>query len=323
MNICLFLLLVFFCAAGEPVLFDGFLSPADALSLVAPRNELRAAGSGSSSSGIRLRSRMEETGAVKKGDILLVFRNDAEDDFNFWVKNKLNTAIAEAEKNLLNARRLIEQKQAEIINLDIATRKIEIDLQSADVLPQREVAQLRLDLKIAELRVSEAGLELKKLENEARYTELTGLANVQIVREEIKYLEEQCARFELRSPIDGYVFFPKHPRFKRPIQDGDSLNCGSVCALVAPEKKMEVEFYVPEFYYKELREGRQLSVTVGRTGVTYPAVLSSFNRFPMPLAFLRDDSWLPNGQERYFVGRAEFVADSPEPAEGLELKVSF
>lgn len=316
------LLLIFSSIAHtRSLVFRATIKPANAVGLMTPRNEVRASRSASSSSSIQLSWRLEKNGFVKKGAEICRFKTSRKAS---WLQ-RLDSEIHSLEsKNRVEQQKLAEeiaQKSVALERLKIKHSKLLLEQVAREVMPVRDYERLKIDMRLADLEVKTHASRLLALEDRLKKLKEEGKLKVKNKREEKEYLEEQFKRYTMKAPFDGYVFFPKMKKMKRPARAQDNFDTGEEIVLISPDEKQVIEFYVPEYQIELVRKSKNLQVQSSDGRFAMPVKVSQVNEYPKRLTvFLGDDS-VSGAQEQYFQVRADIVGELLEMGEGVDLEV--
>lgn len=300
--------------------FEGRLVPVNPEELRAPRFEIRGFGSASSSSSVSLKSRKESGTKVKLGDTVSEFNISAH-----WVvsrgKRELNLAKSKKREILQNHKQSISEKETEILRAKIDLGQLEVQLVAASVMAKFDLQKLKIDIKIQKINIQDLKEDLSYLKGLSQIEEKYYQIEIERVLAEMNHVQVQLARFVTKAPFNGYLFFPHHNQYKRPIKVNDRLNCGSVCAYISTTKSAAVEFFVPERFLRQLKVGSKVKVTLVKTGKSYEATIESWNPFLQILPVIKKDISILNSYDKFIHVRGDLNNQITSFSEGMEVDV--
>ena len=325
LKVLLFLILGI-CFSGDPAFaqtYRAVIKPAEATILMAPRNEIKANNSASSSSSVKLKWRLEKSRFVKAKELICSFQTSRRSSWFSRADRMIRRLKTQAREKLQKIEEQVQAKQVGLERLKIELQQVELKKIARDVMPFRDFERLLIDIENAKLEIQSTFQRLETLRERKRQLQHSEQINIDDAIAERAYLEEQLDRFEVRAPHDGYVYFPKLSKFKRPVRIDDYFAAGSPVVWLAKDQRQIVEFYVPEFHFQRIQSLERFSVRSSDGRISVQARKASTNLYPQVLTYLLDDPAIPGGQEKYFIVRGEFLEKVPEVGEGVELTVEI
>ncbi|MCO4781146.1 MAG: hypothetical protein KC646_02385 [Candidatus Cloacimonetes bacterium] len=311
---------VFFTTVCSIFCFEGRLVPVNPVELRAPRFEIRGFGSASSSSSVSLKTRQESGTKVKAGDIVSEFNISAH-----WVVSRgnreLNLAKSKKREILQKNKQAISEKETEILRAKIDLGQLEVQLVASSVMAKYDLQKLHLDIEIQKINIKDLQEDLLHLKGVKEIQEKYYQIEIDRVLSEIDHVQVQLDRFVTKAPFDGYLFFPHHNQYKRPIKVNDRLKCGSVCAYISTTKSASLEFFVPERFLRQLKVGAKAKVTLVKTGKSYEATIDSWNPFLQILPVIKKNPSILNSYDKFIHVRGNLDNQITSFSEGMEVDV--
>ncbi|MCJ8346069.1 hypothetical protein MJH12_11050 [bacterium] len=305
---------------GVSCAFEGRLVPVDPLELRSPKYEIRGFGSASSSGHVTLKSKIESGKKVKKGEVIAEFKVSAH-----WMvsraKRELNLVKSKARVSSQKYVESISDKKTGIQRANIDLEKLMIQLGASSVMAQQDLSRLKIDIKIQKIEIRDLEADLSYLEDLVQIEKKHHETKLEMVLSETTHINVQLDRFVSKAPVDGYVFFPHHNEYKRPLKVNDGISCGSVCIYVSTTKSAALEFFVPERFFRQLKVGKKALLTIVKTGKTHQAQIVSWNPFLQILAVIKNDSSILNNYDKFILVRAKLIDQISSFSEGTEVDV--
>lgn len=172
-------------------------------------------------------------------------------------------------------RALIEARHHAVLSAEIAGRiaRIAIDagqrFKAGDVLIAFDCAsyQAELDAARAQLHAADVTTRVNRQLNSLR---ANGEAEVQlaeakslVARADVRRLEIQVRRCEIKAPFDGRVV-------ERRIQQHESVSPGAPLLEILSDRDLKVELIVPSSWLVWLKPGQRFDLRVDETGASLP-----------------------------------------------------
>ncbi|PCJ20425.1 MAG: hypothetical protein COB02_05165 [Candidatus Cloacimonadota bacterium] len=300
--------------------FEGRLVPVNPIELRSPKYEIHGFGSASSSSSVSLKFKQDSGKRVKKGELIAEFKVSAH-----WMipraQRAVNLAKLKKREALQKHKGLIFEIENKIERAKISLEKLVIQLGARSVMAKQNLQRLQLNIRLQKILIKDLILDLDFQKNENLIKANYYQTKIEMVLSEEKHIYTQLNRFKTKSPIEGYLFFPHHKEYKRPIKVNDSIRCGSVCAYVSQTKSAALEFFVPERFLKQLKIGKKASVTLVKTQKNYKAIIVSWNPFLQILPVIKNDSSILNTYDKFILVRAKLIDEISSFSEGTEVDV--
>jgi multidrug efflux pump subunit AcrA (membrane-fusion protein) len=300
--------------------YSGHVVPVNATDLRAPQNSFRIGGWSSDSGWIKLQHLPPDGSEVKEGDIIAGFEFRGE-EARPRVQDRIDKAqagLAQADIKLAQeARELRTQLKRQLLEaerLELETRKGSVVSQRQNKLAHMAHAQAVFEVKALRQRLS---VLARKAASERAFRE----AELAHAVGDMGRLEKIKSRYSVKAPHDGVLRHARARRERRKVQKGDGMPAGYKFSALALDKRVQLEFYVPEIRAADIKVGMTLVAEHTASGETAVTTVTEIDSFPQEMGFLRDNKDMPGAREKAYVVRARFASTPRSMKAGIEVRV--
>lgn len=294
-------------SAKDLNLYDGQIVPRDYIAFCAPQNTLNLPFWGSSSNGIQLTSIEPEGKKVKAGDTLAVFQFRME-----GAKDHLDRQFpqikASNEEHLLRLQKAIDKLRQDLERMTIKTQQASLDLQKKSHLSLIRQKILDCDYNLLSFETRALEYQLKaSIENLAilkSYFEKTE----KIWKFYFEIFDVTKARYTVKTPEDGYLFYPVLDQQNRKVRAGDRFNSGVHFLSLGTSEKSELIFYLPEKDFQKAKPGDTVFIDLAPES-DVAAKIREIGFFPQLIGDVMRNFRLPNAWDKCFIVKAEIMGD--------------
>lgn len=301
--------------------FTGIATASNATDLHVPDATYKISGAGPSNNRTKVLELAPDGAKVSAGDVLVRFEFLGNEEMLGWIQQRLAEAEAEAATKKLEA-----QQKVDALRLELRRKRIEADLAGIDVRKERAISRRQAEIhrigkRLADFEVTALEKRIEAAERANRAERTFWETKVARIRSDLDHFRFHEQRFTLKSPHDGTVRRAFKRYEGRKVQPGDTVLSGWRILSVARDDAIEARFFVPEHRVSEVAIGARALVTTTRSRTVYAAVVKRIDYFPQELGYLLESEEIPNGREKAFVARAEFVEAPEGLTPGTELLV--
>ena len=290
-------------ALGADALYEGEIVPRDFVAVYAPMNTIRLPHWGSASNGISLSTVTTEDAQVRPGDRLAEFRFGHERARDHLEQHRAQL-ISERDEELLARAKSIKDREDEVGRLTLEREKVRMDMLLATSMARVKQKLLEFDYQLKALEVDSAELRLKTARSELTRTAAVHEARIQAWQSHFHVYDETKARYVVKAPVAGRLFYPTLESMNRKVRPGDDMNSGTHFLSIVQSDRAQVRFFVPESDWERLREGA--SVTVAPDGpAPYKAKIVYVDYFAQFVGDARRNFRLSAAWEKCFVVLAD------------------
>lgn len=300
--------------------FDGLVQPSNATILRAPENTFRVGGWNSSGGWIKLVNLVEDGKEVKQNDVVGWFEFPGARALDY-VRDMLSNAQADQERTSLTIKDQLTRLSSDQLKLALDAKRAKIDTQKEGLIAQRDLERLIIEAQQADFEHQAQQRRLGAYTRSAQSERAFIDRRLQEGKSNMARFDMYKDRFNVRAPHDGVVRHSFHPRRGRKIQKGDGMPSGMEFVTVAKNADLEMVFYIPEDRYPLTKSQRRFMVQSPSSSKTYEVEVTSVERFPQELGFLKKDDNLPTAREKMYVIHAKFLTSPEDLSAGLEVKV--
>lgn len=298
MRIALLFLLAGQVCAGETA-YEGEVVPRDFVAVYAPMNTIRLPHWGSSSNGISLADVKGEDASVEPGEVVAEFRFGHERAREHLEQRRAQLK-SERDEELLARAKTIRDLENELARLTLEREKVRLEMMLALSLARVKQKLLEYDYQLKALEADAAALRLKAAQVELARTAEVHEARIKSWEGHFQVYAETRARFTVKAPVAGRVFYPTIESSSRKVRKGDDMNSGTHFVSIVQSDRAQVKFFVPEADWERVRVGDQ--VTVAPDGpAPYRARIAAVDYFAQYVGDARRNFRLPAAWEKCFV----------------------
>lgn len=300
------LLFLFVGQASAAELYEGEVVPRDFVAVYAPMNTIRLPHWGSSSNGISLQNVKPEDVELQVGDTVAEFRFGHERAREHLEQRRAQLS-GERDEELLARAKSIRDLENELARLTLERERVRMDMMLAHSLARVKQKLLEYDYQLKALEADAAALRLKAAQVELARTAEVHAARIRAWEGHFQVYDETKARYTVKAPVAGRVFYPVLESSNRKVRRGDDMNSGTHFLSIVQSDRAQVKFFVPEADWERVRVGD--SVTVAPDGPTpYRAKISGVDYFAQYVGDARRNFRLPAAWEKCFVVLADVEA---------------
>ena len=300
--------------------YSGNVTPVNATELRAPQNSFRIGGWSSDSSWIKLQELEPDGKEVKKGDVIAGFEFRGE-EARPRVQDAIDKALAaHAQGNIQIAhemRELRTQLQRQILE----TKRLELETRKESVVSGRQSALARIAHEQGKFEVEGLRQRLAVLHRRAATERAYHETAIARAKGDMERLEKIKSRYTVKAPHDGVLRHARARRERRKVQKGDGMPAGYQFSALALDKRVQLEFYVPETRASKVTVGMRLVAEHTASGETGYVTVTEIDAFPQEMGFLRDNNSMPGAREKAYVVRARFDSAPRSMKAGVEVRV--
>lgn len=303
LRLALALALLHLPARAAERVYDGEIVPKDFVAVFAPMNTLRLPHWGSSSNGIQLQEVAAEDAVVKPGDTVASFRFGHERAHEYLDQHH-QQLVSQRDEELLKMRKAAQDLENELARQLIEREKLRLDILLATSLARVKQKLIGYDYQLKALEADATALRLASARTELTRTQAVHEARIRSWDANFGVYDETKARYTVRAPVAGRIFYPTLESSNRKVRKGDDMNSGTHFVSIVKTDAAQVRFFVPEADWERVHESDQ--VTVAPDGpAPYRARVVAKDYFAQYVGDARRNFRLPTAFEKCFVVLAD------------------
>ena len=284
-------------------LYEGEIVPRDFEAVFAPMNTLRLPHWGSSSNGIQLQDVKDEDVEVKAGDVIAQFRF-GHDRAREHLDQHHAQLVSQRDEELQGFRKGIKDLEHELSRLTIEREKLRLDIMLSMSLARVKQKLIEFDYQLKALEVDAAELRIKAAKTELAWSESVHAARIRAWDANFTVFEETKARYTVKAPVAGRIFYPTLESSNRKVRKGDDMNSGTHFLSIVRTDRAQVRFYLPESDWDRVHAGDTVTVAPDSPS-PYRAKVIQKDYFSQYVGDARRNFRLPAAWEKCFVVEAE------------------
>ncbi len=300
--------------------FDGYVVPLNAIELRAPQNTFRVGNWNSDSSWIKLLELVDDGETVKAGDVIAKFEFPG-DRAKTYVLEQIRSAEAQRDNSGITQEAEVDRLKADERHKRLDAERAELDTQRRGVVSERDWELAKISYQQAVFDADASGEHRDAVKRALQAESAFHDRNVDRAQSLQTRYDTYSKMFAVHATHDGVVRHAFHKRRGRKVEKGDGMPAGMHFASLAKDKKVWVQFFVPEAQYNELEGAKEFLVEATTATASVPVTVERIEEFPQELGFLKNADGLPNAREKAYVVWATFAAQPEKLSAGVEVRV--
>lgn len=300
--------------------YSGHVVPVSATDLRAPQNSFRIGGWSSDSPWIKLQRLLPDGAEVEKGEFIAAFEFRGE-EARPRVQEQIDRALANQAQSQIQIAHETRELRTQLERQTLEAKRLELETRKEGVVSRRQSSLARIAYEQAQFEVrglrQRLGVLQRKAASERAYHEVA----VSRAKHDMDRLEKIKARYTVLAPHSGVLRHARARRERRKIRKGDGMPAGYKFSALALDKRVQLEFYVPETRAADITVGMQLVAEHPASGETTVATVTEIDSFPQEMGFLRDNKEMPGAREKAYVVKATFATTPRSMKAGVEVRV--
>ena len=298
--------------------YNGQIVPKDFISLCAPQESLKLPFYGSTGNRAQISSIEPEGKRVKAGDVVATFQfrmENAKDTLDM----RMLQLKAKNRDSLLKLQRAIEKITEDLAKSEIRAQKAQLDLKKTSSLSRIKQKILECDFNLLSFEAKALKHKLKAARDSYDTQKNYCDKNEKIWNNyfDVYFLTKE--RYTIKSPTDGFLFYPIQETLNRKVRIGDRIYSGAHFLSIVKSDNSQLIFSVPEKDIFRVKVGDLVKID-STQGKDLPAKIVELGFYPQLVGDVERNFRLPNAWDKCFLVKAD-IQGFVRPSSGGNVKV--